>query len=304
MLWLIAALAAHALNAFVFVMDKGILGVPQARISQPARYAAYSGLVTVGAAALLTVPGGYAPPNFFIAFWSLVAGGLWLLALWFFFTALAAGEASRVVPVAGASVPVFTLIAAAFVLDERLSAGQGLAVGLLVTGGALLSVRWATVRGLPARILAAAVASGAAFAVHFAVVKMVYFTFDPFLAAFAYTRLGVGVWALLLLLFLAARQPRAEQRRGRAATGLVFVFLASKLLGALALVLQNWAISLGSVTVVNALQGVQYVFILALALLVSRWAPHLLREERRRVVLGQKLTGIVLVGAGLLVLAL
>jgi len=107
MLWVLLAVLAHAGNAFVFVIDKSLLG-SEGKIGQPARYAAYSGLVAGGAFVLLFF--AYASPTPFIVGWSLLLGVFWVVALWLFFISLKHGEASRVVPIIGSAVPLFTLL--------------------------------------------------------------------------------------------------------------------------------------------------------------------------------------------------
>lgn len=80
------------------------------------------------------------------------------------------------------------------------------------------------------------------------------------------------------------------------------VFMANKALAAGAFILLNYAISLGSVTVANALQGTQYVFLLLLATAVSVGWPKLFREELSRMAVWQKVSGIVLVSLGVVLL--
>ena len=303
MLWILYAVLAHAGNALVFVVDKSLLSTGRP-IAQPVRYAAYSGLVAAGAAVLLAFV--YVAPTGFIIQWSLIAGAFWVAALWLFFVALKGGEPSRVVPVAGSAVPVFTLIFASLFLGERLVAGQLMAVVILIAGGALLSVQLGRRRGT-LMVLGAAVLSGAAFAAHFAVADFIYQRFDPFLAAFAYTRLGVGAVALILLVVLMLPGPsqgstRRDTQAQKMTLTIAVAFFGSKLLAAGALILQNYAISLGSVTVVNALQGTQYLVLLILAVAVTRFAPRLFREELSRVSLWQKVSGILLIGLGLVLL--
>lgn len=276
-------------------------------MGSPRRYAAYSGLVAAGAAVVL--PFAYVAPNAFVIAWSLLAGIFWVGALWLFFVGLKYGEASRAVPITGSAVPLFTLILAVTFLGERFTAGQIVGVLGLIMGGALLSIPLSGGRGFVGRPLIAAVGGGAAFAAYFAVVDFMYDHFDPFLAAFAYSRLGVGVAALGLLVWLAVfekkergRLPLASRRKRilRAAWVVPVAFVASKGLGTVALILQSWAIDLGSVTVVNALQGTQYIVLLGLAALVSMRFPKLFREELTRVAWVQKIGGIILITLGLI----
>ena len=92
-------------------------------------------------------------------------------------------------------------------------------------------------------------ASGAAFAGYFTTVDFIYDSFDPFVAAFAYTRLGVGIAAagLLVLLLLVGNRSAGSKKRVRKNTvkrrrGVAIAFWSSKGIGTGALLLQNYAI--------------------------------------------------------------
>lgn len=290
----------------MFVVDKSLLTTEGSRVSSPARYAAYSGFVSAAAAVLLFF--AYTPPTAFIVFWSLLSGLFWVAALFFFFRALKVGEPSRVVPITGSAVPFFTLIFAGTVLGERLTLSQLIGAMLLILGGVFLSLKLSGVRGLSSSSFWSAVVGGAAFAAYFATVKYVYDSFDPFLAAFAYSRIGVGIVAGLLLVFVWYRNrenaPARSSSKAQKKKGLLIAaaFFFSKALGMAMLVLQNYAIDLGSVTIVNALQGTQYIFVLILAAAISYWFPKLFREELYRVAMVQKIAGIVCIGFGLMLI--
>ncbi len=300
MLWLSIALVAHVANALVFVVDKSLLGSRNS-VGQPLVYAFYSALLAGAAGVLLLFQ--YTPLTQFVALWSLLAGGAHLVALWLLFSAMKAGEPSRVIPTAGSAVPLFTLLFAPAVLGEALTVQQMVAVILLIVGGGLLAVRlgsWHTVF-FPA--VGTSVMAGAFFALHFTAMKFVYASTDVFLPVFGYSRLVEALLALVVLGPLVLIQQHVPARPAYASLLVVpAVFVGNKVLAAGAFVLQNYAISLGSVTIVNALQGVQYLFLLALAVAISRWKPRLFQEELHRVALVQKVVGIVWVGAGLALL--
>lgn len=302
--WILLALIAHAGNGVVFIVDKGLLG-SESGAGDPKRLAFYSGLLS--ALAIVLVALDFAPPNGFVVLWSLIAGALFVAALWLFFTALDSDEASRVVPITGSAVPLFTLLFAVLFLHEVLTGRGVLGVVLLILGGAVLSMRAGQTRGVRPRTLAAAIFAGAAFAAYFAVVKFLYDSFDPFWSAFGYSRLGVGVAALLVLgpiIWFSPRQKRVNRnqtkQRKQTMRYIIGAFFGSKVLGTAMFILQNYAIDLGSVTVVNALQGTQYAFVLLLAAVMSRKLPKLFKEELHRVALMQKILGIGLISLGLI----
>ncbi|MEX0649629.1 MAG: EamA family transporter [Candidatus Andersenbacteria bacterium] len=305
MAWIFFALIAHIINALVFIIDKGILDADNP-ISQPLRLTAYTGILS--GAAVILLPFQYAPPSVFVLGWSTVSGSFFLAALWWFFSALKIGESSRVVPMIGSVVPLFTLLFATVILGEELSPQALLAVMFLIAGGALLSIRLSGTRGLSGKALLYICLGGAAFAAHFSTVKFVYDGFEPFLAAFAYSRIVVAVISVVILwplLFFSQRTKqgkRTGKRKRHSRRSLAVAFVASKSLGTGAFLLQNYAINLGSVTVVNALQGTQYMFVLLLAVLVSVRYPRVFREELQRVAVIQKVAGIVLISLGLVLL--
>jgi drug/metabolite transporter (DMT)-like permease len=299
MLSVVLAMLAHAGNAVTFVADKALLG-SRSRVGRPAQFAALSGAVAAGSGALLFID--FAPPTPFVMMASWWAGVLWVTGLWFFFAGLQKGETSRIVPIAGASVTFFTFVLARF-LGERLRDVHLWGVFLLMSGGFLLT--W-TARAKRWSVEAAllAVGSGAAFAGYFVVVDVVYDRFQPFAAALGYTRLGVGVAGFVLLLALMCvsdTPPRAQHGFRRGVTSL---FVGSKIIAVIALILQHYAISLGSVTLVTALQGSQYLFVLLLAATLTRRWPSIFAEELRRTAVWQKMTGIAAVSIGVALLVL
>ena len=306
MWWLFYALLAHVMNAGVFVVDKSLLAT-NSKISSPIKYAAWSGVLAGGAVLLL--PFYWVAPTWAVVNWALVAGVCWVGALWFSFAALKVGEPSVVVPLTGSVVPIFTWLIAVVFLGERLSNVTMTAMVLLVLGGAVLSLRLSKAARMNSLVIGTAALSGMFYAVYFAVVKHVYIVFPFFLPAFAYTRMGVGIAGLALVFWLmrrpAEKQLVKERKNGNKLTVYIIgALVISKGFGMMALILQNYAISLGSVTVVNALQGTQYLFLLGLAVLVSRYYPRLWKEEYSRVTLTQRLVGMSLVSMGLVLLVM
>lgn len=286
----------------MFIVDKSLLG-SKSGVSSPLRYAFYSALLAGGAIVLL--PFSYVPLTSFVLNWSAMAGLFHMVALWLFFRALKSGEPSRVVPVAGSAVPLFTFMFAWLFLGEALSGRHVLAVLLLIIGGALLSVKIVGGGGLPFQVIAGAVISGIFFAGYFATMKFVYSNTDSFLATFVYSRVIESLLALVVLypfVFVGQRKDRQVKRDGKKSLVIGSVFIGNKVLAAGSFILLSYAISLGSVSVVNALQGTQYILLLLLAMAVSTWWPKLFREEAGRVVMRQKIAGIIFMGAGLVFL--
>lgn len=113
----------------------------------------------------------------------------------------------------------------------------------------------------------------------------------------------VFLGALLLLFFPTNRRTIFDTTRA-IKIKTVGLFFSNKALAGIAFILLNYAIFLGSVTLVNALQGIQYVFLLIIAIIISFKFPHILREQISRQIIVQKSIAILLISFALGILAL
>lgn len=316
------AIFAYFLNAGVYVADKYLLSK---KIHSSAVYAFYVGIWSIFNAVILI----FAPwvPNLGQLILDLSAGALFLITLVFWYKALHQSEATRVVPIVGALVPIFSLTLSWLFLHEPLSRNDLLSFAFLIVGGILISIKytkfyvvkqsWNKVTEIfgqvlgkihaeyhpTRRLLINSVVSAALFGAYYVLIKYIYLH-QPFIGGFVWSRFGTFILALLILFIPSWRQPILETRReGQSPKKLAF-FLLIRLLAAAAFILINYAISLGHVAVVNALQGVQYIFLLLLVLVFSAKFPKILNEELGRGVIIQKILGTILIGIGLYLLVI
>jgi drug/metabolite transporter (DMT)-like permease len=209
-----------------------------------------------------------------------------------------------VITVLGGSLPVFTFGLSFLFLNERLAQNQLMAVLLLIVG--IIVMGWERKKASKggSRFVIYSLAAGLCYAVSFVGSKYV-FDHQAFVSGFFWMRVGGFLAGLSLLLHPVWRReivsdlksPAKEQKTSK---GLVLI---NQTIGAAGFVLLNIAISRGSATIVNALQGVQYAFIFLLAVILGKKIPQL-KEEYSRNILLQKLLAIILIGAGLAVLSL
>ena len=300
--WLIIAIIAHFVLALVFVIDKYLLSHTHLK---PASYAFYVG--AFGGLAVLLIPFGFSifPINHIMI--SLLAGTVFILAVFFFYKSIQLGEVSRIAPIIGGMVPIFTFILTYFILNERLTVNQLMAFSLLVLGGVIMA--WPRkqarmisglnkiplIKRLPLAILASFLFAGS-----YVLTKLI-FTQHPFLDGFIWMRLGGVLGALLLFLLPVTRRVILETSKEiKLKTGQLAVF--NKIMSGLAFILLNYAIFLGSVTLINALQGVQYIFLLVLTLFLSKKFPQIMEEQINKTAVLQKITAILFIIFGLGVL--
>lgn len=298
--WILLAILAHVANGAVFIVDKSLLGKKSA-VGNPLHYALYS--AALAGLALILLPFAWPAYSSFILFWSAVSAVVHIAALYAFFVAMRSGEPSRVVPLTGSFVPLFTILFAFLFLGEAFTTSQFGGMLLLVAGGALLSIRKGGGFILP-------ILAGALFAAYFAITKYLYDSVDDaFLGVFMTTRVVESVLALvgivaIIRVPLSQFWERARVRgvKRKKADRSILLFIANKALAAGAFLLQTYAISLGSVSVANALQGVQFAFVFVMAIIFSRFFPKAFTEEVSRGALLQKFAGIVLVSIGVVLL--
>jgi len=293
--WLLVVIGAHLLNALAFLADKFLLA---RAVPKPAVYAFFVGVL--GAMTFILLPFDFQIPTAAHALLDIAAGATFVLALLLFFTALKRGEASRIVPYVGGTIPVWTLVIAYLTLGERLDRNALLAFGVLVIGSALIARDAST--GASHRRHAYTIASFAAvsFAVSTVLMKAVFLQ-QAFIPGFVWSRAGALLAALAILLHASSRSAILE-RRARPKGRYLGLFFAGQLAGAGGFLTLQYAVSMASPTLVNALQGVQYGFLFLLTVLLGRTFPQL-RERLTRGIVTQKIIAFIVIAIGLAMLS-
>ena len=319
-MYILFAVTSFFINAGVYVADKFLLSK---KIHSSITYAFFVGIWSIFNIVLLVFD-PWLPSLQELAI-DLLAGGLFLVTLIFWYKALHQSEATRVVPIVGALTPVFSFLFSFIFLGEQLVERQFLAFIILIIGGILISVKYTRfyffhevaekfrkifgnlfgpihARYRPAeRLIINSVTSALFFAAYYVLMKYIYTT-QPFIGSFVWSRMGSFIGVLFILFVPDWRRLIVEQQRGAKTPKNMSFFLSVRILAALAFIMLNWAISLGNVALINSIQGVQYVFLMVIVFILSTRFPHILKEELGGGVLMQKAIGAVLVSLGLYML--
>lgn len=294
MSWLTITIGAYFLNAIAITIDKFLL---TKRIPNPAVYTFF--ICALSIIALGLAPWGLAWYGLASTAVALVAGMIFAASLWTMFAALERAEASRVTPIIGGLQPIIIAVLAWLFLAEALSVGALAALALVIAGTIMLS--WQAHSQGSRASLYLALASAALFAISYVLTKGV-FADQNFISGFIWTRIGAFIGALLLLIIPANRRDvMTNLRGGQSQTGMLF--LVGQAAGAISFILVNYAISLAeSVALVNALQGVQFVFLFIMTTALSLRFPHIISEDTRPRVIIQKLLGLGAIIGGIIIL--
>lgn len=307
MSWLVIAIIAYFLVALEVVLDKFMLS--SNRVSHPAIYAFYSGVMSLFVVVFIPFGVHWLPLNQII--FSLLAGIVFVYGILALFFAINKNEASQVMPVVGAMIPLTTFFLSWAFLGERLVEVQIWGVALLILGGLFISFdlpfhveKKKFFAGFKLSLLA-----GFLLAIAFTAFKGFYEK-DSFITVFTWTRFGLFAGALSLLLtpswrgvilgsfggFKGGKKQKENHR-----TGMLFVL--NKILGGTGSILTHKAIQLGSVTIVNALVALEYGFVFLFGLFFSVWFPAAFKEKHSWWNLVQKITSIIVITWGIVLVS-
>jgi drug/metabolite transporter (DMT)-like permease len=243
----------------------------------------------------------------FMSLWHMLVaifiGILFTLAIYLLYTALQKGEASRVIPLIGGSMPVIIYLMTFFIdpLDQK----KLTTFIFLVIGTVLISLMPKT-KDAPKKRSGNLIAWGASFSFAlFFVLTQYLFRTEGFINGIVWPRLGSLVALVFLFSYPEVRKLMRESLR-HLSKRMKTLWVASQALGAIGFVGQQYVISIPKVSValVSALQSVQYVFILVFATLVSFFKPKLLQEHISTAVIVQKVAALICIGIGLYFVAI
>ena len=293
--WLIISIFAYFLNAIAGLIDKILL---KKSIPEPVVYTFYVGVLSL--AALVLIPWGFQYPGLNLLLISLLAGLIFILALWLLYILLKKEEISRIIPLVGGFSSVFVFLSAHLFSLEKLSSKQILAFIIILIGGFLISLKKGPIKFLSKKIFFLGLLNSSLFALFYILSKFVYLN-HPFISSFVWLRIGGGL-GVLILFFIPRNREKILAAIKKSNIGIGKIFLFGQGCGALSFLFVNYAIFLGSVSLVNALQGTQYGFLFLMAIIFSKRFPHLLEEKLTTKIVFQKAISIVLIGLGIFIL--
>ncbi len=291
LIWMYAAIVGYFFSACSKVFDKIILA---RAIPNPIVFTVFAGLLS--GFVVILIPFGFSFISSSVFILSLAAGMCVLASLYFLYSALQVHDASRVVPLVASISPFITLGLSFLFLQSMPTVYELYAFLFLIVGGLLLSFDPRATQKIRSGLLLKTFSAGLFLSGSLIFTKLV-FTSTPFLNGVIWTRLGIFISAILLLIFSRVRKAIRTAPRLRVRYGGVFVF--NKIIGALGLLSINYAISIGSPALVNALGSFEYLFVFLLSIIITTVAPGILREDISNLALVLKLGGSLALGISL-----
>jgi len=300
-MWFFIALAGYFLLALVAILDKFIL---TKSVGKPVVYTFYSTIFMFGA--LLFWPLGVELLHGTDWLWAIISGMAFGFGLWTFYKAIKEGEATHITPFNGAIIIVTTFVLSALFLAEQLNSVQLAGMIILVFACFLLTFEKSLKhKGFHLGFLWAIV-SGLFFATSHVTAKYLYELY-PFLTGFVWSKATIGLVGLLVIFFPSVRHSFKRRKTKKSKTvakrHAVVIVIINKILSVGSVILVQWAIALGSATLVMALAGVQYVLMFVIAYLFSKFLRKFFQEYFTKREIAVQLVALVLVilGSALLV---
>lgn len=299
MLWFWVAIIGYFLLAIVFVLDKMIL---TKSVSTPAVYAFYSTIFMFGA--FVALPFGAHMLTGIDWLLALVSGLAFGFGLWTMYEAVALGEASHVDPFIGGIVTISTFGFSSWLLGETLAGLQLIGIGILMFAAFLLSFEKTKQHTGFHKGFLWGIASGILFGLSHVSAKYIYETYD-FFTGFVWTRGFVGVVALLALLapsvrasFVKKGNKKKTKKQERKTISTIAIISSDKVIGVIAVILIQYASSLGKTTPVFAMMGIQYALMFVMIFLLSKFTPKIFKEYFTKRELWVQTIAIILVVIG------
>ena len=295
--WLIIAILGYFAFALASLGDKIILG----QSPRPRAFTFFVGIFNV--LVVLMIPFiSFSWPSGYAGFWIILNAIVYIFGLYGMFSALEKFDVSRVVPAIGATQPVFIfLLTWLFWGPQNINVQQIIAFVLLLLGTVLISLNRSgdlfTKESLVISLVTALL-----FSLDFIFSKFVYLEM-PFLQGFIWIRIASFVIALLLLLnnnFYKDVFSKRARNKTKFSTGVLFV--GFQVAGGIATVLQGLSIALVPIAflaIINALRGVQYVFLFGFSIACTIFIPKILKEYISKGAIIQKVISILIIGLGL-----
>ena len=237
--------------------------------------------------------------NTFHLFIALVAGFAFALALWAMYIGFQKSEVSHSGPLVGATTPFFVLILSLVFLGERLGYIQILGICVLIAGSLLISMEKSKGHNGWHRGMLWIVLSGLLYAISHVASKYIYDIYG-FYTGLVWTRGFMGLFGLLLLFSpYLWKKDNCKSKDKKNKKSQFLLVMSTRIFAIIAVLLIQYGIAVGSVTIVNALAGVQFAFLILLVALLTKFLPRFFKEKFVRGELKTEILAVVIIAIGL-----
>lgn len=301
-MWFPIAIISFFLLALAAVIDKFLLS--QAKV-RPITYAFYVAVLGGLSSSLLLLfddnfyfPGSLLPVI-------IASGAAFYFALYLMFSAVEQAEVSKVNPLIISLTPLAIFFFSLFLALEAVTFYKLIGSLLLIIGGYGLSQIGLPKTRLNRRVWLLVILAAVCFALTNTFSKIAYEQIS-FLTAFIWIRWLTLTAALLFTVFSGRLFSvfYAQKKQETTARQKWLALAIGQAAGALGVILMQYAINLGNVILVTALNGVQFFFVIFLVYFLSKFYPKILQEDISRRFIMQKAfwSAVLFIGVALILI--
>lgn len=308
MSWILLATLGQFINAVVALFDKFIVS-DERLLPRPFVYAFYSCLVTGGWIIIFFlgwIPGlsdlgipsleNVEAPSLQVVAMSFLSAYTFFIALVSMFDALRRADASNTMPIIGSISALSSFGLSYAFLGTELHDNFIIGLVLLAIGSMLVA------QTLPKiNVVVQVFHSGLLFALHYITMKGL-FNMTSFDDGFFWSRIGFVLFILSLMLVpIYFEKVKKVTKETTKKTG--FFVLLAKLLAGIASFMLLKATAMGDPAIVQALGGLQYIFILIISIGFAHWLPRtVVDKDTRSGVIFRRILYVVVILVGFIVL--
>jgi uncharacterized membrane protein len=228
------------------------------------------------------------------------SGILYMSAIYFYLQALQTEEASTIAPFFQAA-GVFGLILGYFILGEQISYSQVIGVLLVITGSAILSLRFGQgTSQIKKQLVILMLFCALAISLSSLIFKF-FAVRDEFWTTIFWNFFGQALFGVILMLAAENRKKFSEMIHANA-KALLSINIVNELINLGGNLGVRYALLLAPLGVVQAISGTTSFFVLFFGVILSLFFPNLAREETSIGSLMQKIIATALVVAGVLLI--
>lgn len=297
-LWFLIIILAYLFFSISYFGDKLIL---TRRHFSPATYAFYVGVLNSFLIFLIPFV-KFSFPDALSLFWIILDAIVFISGIYAMFSAMEKFEVSEVMPVIGALQPIFIFILTILLFGyQSISSADLIAFAILLLGSLIISIeKLVKVNTYYLKVVSI---SALMFSMDFVFLKKIFLT-QPFWQGLIWTKIFTFIIIIFFVFNKSSRNqiiPKKVSLNKKTAS----IFLLTQSSGAIATILQNfaiWLVPVAYLAVMNSLRGLQYVFLFALTLTFSIFFPKILKEEISRKSIIRKTISILLIVIGLAII--
>ncbi len=292
--WLFLALAGIFVTAAANIIDKYLLEKRIKNVHVPVVIDGFLGII-FSAALYLSFP--IQDVSWLILFLCLFSGAMFTVALIFYFKAVQSDEVSRIVPLFNL-LPLFVLVISVLILGHQFELHHYAGIFLLLIGAFLVSTTDFRRPRLSAGFffaLVMVIVGG----LNTLLIEQVLTNVD-FITVYFYSRIGGFLSAIPLYFF--HKKDFDHTIRFPQKNGLSFI-LISEALALIGLLFFTQAVSLEKAALVSSIGYASPALVFILAMILSIFFPHIIKEKISRRDVIQKIVAIVFVTVGAIMLS-